>query len=711
LYFKLGAKIKKMAKKTAIYVRISTQLQHTDRQLEELNKIAEIESYDVVDTYIDVLSGFKDDEFRPQLKRLLEDAQKNKYEIVLFSEFSRLSRKVSDLTKFIEEFQANNIELYFQKQNQWVRKNNDLGTRILIQVLGVVSEYEIELFKERSISGKISAVKNRGINLGGLTAYGFKSEEGSKKLIIDEYEATIIRKIFTLYSEGKTAQYICDILNSEGIKSPYNVRLESSKNKRAEKGITEKNYKKLDVENLVWVASSLNKILKNPLYTGQRSINIKKKNTEGEAEYIRIDIAQNEDIRIISDELFLHVQNQLKENTLRKDTAVKHPSLLKNLLVCGCCGRNFVNSLANGTFRYMCFGKIKNTKTRQVNCKNSLEYAQYKLDGLVIQLVIYRLADNNYQLNIKDKIQKLNIESSDINKIIIQKKTDVESEENSWGEYIMKSIKFKVSDRIINTKALNHKKLVEQLTSEISKFEMKKATIHKQINSLNTISVNKDIYSEIHRIQNDKHLLKQLVDEYIEKITTYPVYDKYSLIIISLKDGGEIWGTIKSAKYKNEELFLLPSSDLAPKYICQLLVNDERLAEYHPETKMVDYFGNTKTIEYLVGEKTSKSSTEIIKREGKNPIININYIEPDPNQQSEIVEVPYLKIDKGTYPIKDFIELLMTNEMTGEFSPYDFHFDELDSQRNKLKDIEYRKKNAEKKNNRAKELRKIRKKN
>jgi hypothetical protein len=73
--------------------------------------------------------------------------------------------------------------------------------------------------------------------------------------------------------------------------------------------------------------------------------------------------------------------------------------------------------------------------------------------------------------------------------------------------------------------------------------------------------------------------------------------------------------------------------------------------------------------------------------------------------------VPYLKIDKGTYPIKDFIELLMTNEMTGEFSPYDFHFDELDSQRNKLKDIEYRKKNAEKKNNRAKELRKIRKKN
>ena len=174
-----------MAKKTAIYIRISTQLQHSDRQKEELLKLAENEGYEVVDTYIDILSGFKDEEFRPELKRLLEDSEHKKFDIILFSEFSRLSRTIADLNKFIVEFRKNNIELFFQKQNQWVKKKGDVGTNILIQVLGVLSEYEIELFKERSISGKISAVKNRGINIGGLTAYGYKSEKDTKRLIVD----------------------------------------------------------------------------------------------------------------------------------------------------------------------------------------------------------------------------------------------------------------------------------------------------------------------------------------------------------------------------------------------------------------------------------------------------------------------------------------------------------------------------------------------
>jgi len=265
-------------KKVAIYVRISTQMQHGDRQIEELTAFANNENFDVVKVYKDVLSGFKNEEERPSLYALLEDARTDKFDIVLFSEFSRLSRRVGDLTNLIEVFQDNNKELYFQKQNIWVRAKNDIGTSILIQVLGVVASYEIELFAERSISGKISAIKNRGVNEGGLPAFGYQSERGTKRLVVHEEEAQTIRKIFKMYAEGNSSVFICNLLNSEGIKSPYAARIEETTNRRKEKGLDDKEYERFDKDDLIWIPSSLTKILKNPLYKGVRKYKFHKPN-------------------------------------------------------------------------------------------------------------------------------------------------------------------------------------------------------------------------------------------------------------------------------------------------------------------------------------------------------------------------------------------------------------------------------------------------
>lgn len=699
-----------MAKRAAIYIRISTQLQYTDRQEQELKKLASNEGYEVVEIYTDILSGFKDDEFRPQLRKLIDDSKLSKFDLVLFSEFSRLSRKVIDLTRFIENFQENNIELYFQKQNQWVRKSNDLGTRILIQVLGVVSEYEIELFKERSISGKIAAIKNRGINLGGLTAYGYKSEKGTKRLIIDEEEAIVVKRIFSLYSEGKKAQYIADLLNSEGICSPYSARIESSNNRRIDKGFAEKKYKTFDIDNLKWTASGLNRILKNPLYIGKRSLKIKRKGSDDKIDYDIIDIQTNDTIQIISNELFHEVLTKINENRLRKDTAVKHPSLLRSVFVCGCCGRNFVNSLANGTFRYMCFGKIKDIKTRMVNCKDSLEYAQYKIDGLVIQMLIYRLADTNYKLNINDKLVKLKSDINEIDNILQNKRKESDTEEMRWGDYVKSAIKYKVSEQIVENELNKHQVIIDELGADVLKAETKKASLIRQVTSLTTLSENNTLNSEMERIRNNKHLLKQLIDEYVEKVKAFPIYDKYSLVIVELKDGGELWGTIKSAKYRNDELWVQPETTISePDYVYQLLINDERIAMYNHDEKTVTWFGKTKKNDYYKEINKSVSDFLVIQSDGENPIIQQKYnIELDGD--TETIEVPtYINIEAGVYPIRVFVELLKKNNMCGNFSRYDFHSDEIDNQKNKLKNIEYRKKNSAKKNMRAKELRAMKK--
>jgi DNA invertase Pin-like site-specific DNA recombinase len=711
-----------MARKAAIYVRISSQSQYTDRQKEELLRLAENEGYDVTDIYIDILSGFKDEEYRPELKRLLDDSKLQKFNLVLFSEFSRLSRKVGDLNKMIDTFRGNNTELYFQKQNQWVKKKGDLGTNILIQVLGVVSEYEIDLFKERSISGKISAVKNRGINIGGLTAYGYKSEDGTKRLIIDTDEEPIVKRIFELYASGKTAQYICDVLNSEGKESPYNKRISESISRRKEKGIKEKEYKNLNPDKLVWIASTLTKILKNPLYIGKRSIKIRIPNSSDDYEnsnenYELIEIEDNESIRIIEDNLFQQVQLKLKENTLVKNTAVKHPTLLKSVLKCGCCGRNIVSTKANGSYRYMCFGKIKDTKTRMVNCTDSLEIAQYKLDGLVVQLIITRLADSERTKQSTTRIEELSLQKKEQEKILFSKESELANKTESWLRYYDNSTEFNIPINSIRDKKSEFDSIANKLNQEINKLKNDITGIERTIRSIQSMVNSESQRQQQVTIKENKELLKQLTDEYLEKVTIYPIFDKYSLVIISFKDGSETWGTIKSAKYKNEEMWFDPTYCKTPHYIYQYWNNDDKSAEYNHFDKTVLYRGKTITTWNSAESKESKQRFETIPREGQNPIMRIIKPEADTNNSNSIqitIPDPYITIEAETYPIKKFITLLKEDNANGhnsngDFPAFDFHEDEEGHENSKEKAKQYRLDNADKRNARTKELREIRK--
>lgn len=74
------------------------------------------------------------------------------------------------------------INLYFDKQKLWVRDSNkDVGSIILLHVLAVMSSYEIELFVERSLSGKITKVQ-AGHGGGDERAYGYMHNEINRLL-------------------------------------------------------------------------------------------------------------------------------------------------------------------------------------------------------------------------------------------------------------------------------------------------------------------------------------------------------------------------------------------------------------------------------------------------------------------------------------------------------------------------------------------------
>jgi len=212
-------------------------------------------------------------------------------------------------------------------------------------------------------------------------------------------------------------------------------------------------------------------------------------------------------------------------------------------------------------------------------------------------------------------------------------------------------------------------------------------------------------------------LLKQLTDEYLETVTIYPIFDKYSLIIVSFKDDSETWGTIKSAKYKKDETWYDPTYCKVPHYIYQLWNNDDKSAEYIHENKTVIFKGKTITTWINAEATESKPKFETIPREGQNPIIRM--IKPDiSTDDSNSVEIilpdPYITIEPGTYPIKEFIKLLKEDNVNGynrngDFPPYDFHEDEEGHEDSKEKAKQYRLDNADKRNARTKELREVKK--
>lgn len=710
-----------MKKKAAIYIRISTQQQKIDRQEQDLKALAEQEGYDIYNIYTDVVSGFQKNENMADLERLKNDSTKKHFSTILFSEFTRLSRTVTELNQSIDFFRKHDVDLYFQKQNIWVRKKGDLGTDILIQVLGVVASYEIELFAERSISGKIAALKNRGINLGGLSAFGYKSEEKTKRLVIDLVEAKTVERIFKMYSEGVSTRRICDILNSENIKSPYKKKIAESIKRRNEKGFDEKNYKRFDVESLVWTASSLNKILKNKLYIGERNSTMHKPdptNTDKikkrkNREILEVIEVKEESLRIIDDDLFNDVQTKLKENYLIKDTPTLHPTLLKSILKCGCCGRNVVSTKANGNYRYMCFGKIKDTKSRAINCSDSLEIAQYKLDGLVVQMILFRLADANRTEKSTKRIEELKEQNEQGTRILLNKESELKIETDAWLRYFDSSIRFGIPEDVMLIRKDEFDLKSQKLNQEISKLKSELNNIEKTIKSIKAMVKSETLNQEIEAIRANKTLLKQLTDEYIERVTLYPIFDKYSLVIINFKDGSESWGTIKSAKYRSEELWFDPIYCKVPHYIYQLWNNDDKSAKYNHNDKTVFYKGKTITTWNSAEPNKSMSRFETIPIEGQNPIIRMIETE-DSTLDSNAVQItipdPYITIDAGTYTIKEFITLLKEDNAkgynsNGDFPPYDFHEDEKGHDDSKEKAKQYRLDNAEKRNARNRELR------
>jgi DNA invertase Pin-like site-specific DNA recombinase len=107
------------ARKVAIYARVSTsdKDQNPETQLLPLKKYAELRGWTVFDSYVDESGRFEKKGKREAFGRMMADARKRKFDIVLVFRYSRFARSTKDLVDALGDFEALSIDFVSYAEN------------------------------------------------------------------------------------------------------------------------------------------------------------------------------------------------------------------------------------------------------------------------------------------------------------------------------------------------------------------------------------------------------------------------------------------------------------------------------------------------------------------------------------------------------------------------------------------------------------------
>jgi len=136
-------------KRAALYIRVSTLDQHPETQLHELRGFARQRGFEVVDEYTDHgISGTK--ARRPALDRLLKDASRHRFDVVLVWSCDRLARSTKHFLQVLDEL--NDLGIQFLSQREAIDTDGPLG-RAIVVIVSAVAELERSLIVERVRAG------------------------------------------------------------------------------------------------------------------------------------------------------------------------------------------------------------------------------------------------------------------------------------------------------------------------------------------------------------------------------------------------------------------------------------------------------------------------------------------------------------------------------------------------------------------------------
>ena len=325
-------------KKTALYCRLSQDdgLDGDSNSIQNQKKIlqqyAEEHHFQNLIFYVD--DGYTGANFnRPGFQQMIADMENGEIGCVITKDLSRLGRNQLHTGLYIEErfpmFGVRYIAINDNVDTENAESND------LMPFKNLFNEWFV-----RDTSRKIRAVQKakaeRGERLGSRAPYGYVKDPETKKLIIDEEAAAVVKRIFALCAAGNGPSRIATILKKEKVLCPSYYTYQKYGLTHAALDITKPYH---------WSDSAVANLLENEIYLGNtvnyrfstRSYKDKRKIEHPREECL---VFENTHPAIITKEIWDIVQRVRKNK--RRPTKMDEQNKYSGLVICADCGKAMV---------------------------------------------------------------------------------------------------------------------------------------------------------------------------------------------------------------------------------------------------------------------------------------------------------------------------------------------------------------------------------
>jgi hypothetical protein len=496
-----------------IYVRTSTDGQDVKRQIELGKKFSNEMGMNFKVWNDEGKSGLKSfEDTREQLVELLFEVDVGIIEHIWVEDYSRLTRLIDDQMKIDTLILDNNLNIYEGLSgNQIYQPNNTMKRMYQIMKTMMGSDVKRDEIK-KSIDRKIQKFRD-GFYVRGNISFGFDKEDGY--LVENEEETKWVKKIFELYSQGKTLRDIQKELKVNNIKT-----------KRGND----------------WSWRGIEVVLDNREYTGithytdmtkdPHRKNPKKYPYTDESRWI---VYTNDNLpKIISDELFQKCQNRLNRN---KSRVSKYNYFLRDKIKCS-CGNDWVGRVMSrksrgkeNEYNYMChnsfrryFRKVEERKHlhKEGICNKPKRIPTDKLDDMVWNNLLETLENSSF---IKERVKrdllggKYDTSSSRkrVNKEQKRIRKEIKSLEKSRVNLLKEKFLYELSEVDFNEIDSSISQKMSELKSDLQKVLNREILLDKRSEWIDWIGQHhKDV--EEYRKVTDVKQRRKILDIYVDKV-------------------------------------------------------------------------------------------------------------------------------------------------------------------------------------------------
>ncbi|MCR5804290.1 MAG: recombinase family protein [Clostridia bacterium] len=540
-----------MSRKVAIYARVSTeheaQIAALDNQVQYYAELlAKHPEFELYDRYIDEGITGTSVKKRPSFLRMMEDAKRGCFDLIITREVSRFARNTVDTLQETRKLKAMGVEVWFTEDNIWTMDDSDGELRLTI--MATLAQNESKKTSMRVKAGQMISFKN-GVPYGNGNILGYDKLPNHGGYVINPEQAETVRMIFDMYLAG------------DGLRA-IQFKLEQAGRKTAS-GLTN------------WHCSNISRVLKNPFYCGILEyrkqyvpdyLEQKKINNHGAVDRIRVKgthetiITEAEHAAVMAriDERVQELDSMTKKQTGLRD----HADIWGKKLIC-CCGKKFRRVSyhtprgSSKRYAYQCGSQVT-TGSIGTRLKKGLP-----IDGICTsqfvqdwKLEVQAAVIFDQFFNDKKAVLKFANELFDAKSCIIGKKESKEAELEKLYQEIDKTEK--IIDKLLDLR------LADEITRE--EYAKKRGDLEKLVDQCNAKIEEISKYEEAEDgIEERVRLIKdrlegnagydysrippEVIDAFVEKIVVYEEYIEWHLYF---DKGRGLKMTIKGNKKHHE---------------------------------------------------------------------------------------------------------------------------------------------------------------